>query len=43
MEKKEKEVYIPNVGSLFSSQRTRDEERSELVKKNIYKRYRQFS
>lgn len=33
MEKKEKEVYIPNVGSLFSSQRTRDEERSELVKK----------
>lgn len=33
MEKKEKEVYIPNVGSLFSSQKTRDEVPTEVIKK----------
>lgn len=33
MEKKEKEVYLPNVGSLFSSQKTRDEIPTEVVKR----------
>lgn len=33
MEKKEKEIVLPNVGSLFSNQKSRDEPQMEVVKK----------